>query len=336
MNRRVFIPLLLLAAVLPIFPGCSGCSPAPQVWPDKPGKRILTTFAPLYCFAQKIAGDDANVMCLLSSSDPHGADWTPQDVLKVRGANLFIANGLGIDDALIRGLVSNASKKVLLLDIGEEFKKQHQKLLRIGKHDDHDHDHGHDHKKDDKDNHAGEDNQRPDPHIWLGPKRAKEMVELIVRKMIDIETDHAKARRYRERAEDFKNELDRLTKYGQKMFKDKKNRRIVTQHGSMGYFADEFGLEIVGSVRSSDNNNAAADKLVQDCLKEPPAAFTYEASFKKDEVETIRETLRKKGVITKLAEVDPIEMFPPGPPNADYYLERMKMNIDNLAQALKE
>jgi ABC-type Zn uptake system ZnuABC Zn-binding protein ZnuA len=318
-NRRTTIIAIPLAAALTSLLFFQGCSSAPQVWPDKPGKRILTTFAPLYCFAKTIAGDDANVMCLLPATDPHGAEWSPQDVLKVRGADLVVANGFGIDDRVVRGLVDNASKKVPMLELGEVLEEKYHDLLDVDEHE---------HKKGEK-----EDHHHHDPHLWLGPKQASAMVETIALRLIEM--DPPNKDKFRARADAFKVKLDELTKYGHEKFKDKKNKKIVTQHDAMVYFAHEFGLDIVGYIRFSDNTDATPQELIKVCKEKHPAAFTFEAAFKKEQVETVRDSLTKQGITTALAEVDPIERFPNGEPDADYYLRRMYLNIDNLAQALK-
>jgi hypothetical protein len=50
-----------------------GCSPAPDFWKEaKEGqKRILVSFPPLYCITHAIAGEDAYVLCMLTSQGPH-------------------------------------------------------------------------------------------------------------------------------------------------------------------------------------------------------------------------------------------------------------------------
>src|SRR5947209_3361556 len=63
-----------------------GCRRAEDVWPGTGKKRVLASFPPLYCFAKNVAGDDADVRCLLKAQGPH--DFTPHanDVLLARNA----------------------------------------------------------------------------------------------------------------------------------------------------------------------------------------------------------------------------------------------------------
>ena len=49
--------VILLAALLPF-----GCGSGPDgVWPDRPGPKVVVSFAPVYCWAVNVAGDDAVV-----------------------------------------------------------------------------------------------------------------------------------------------------------------------------------------------------------------------------------------------------------------------------------
>src|SRR5580704_5543731 len=82
-----------------------GCNKAQDRWPEKPGPRILTSFAPLYCFAKNVAGDDASVLYVMSDTGPHEFDPKAEDAAAVSRADLFIINGLGLDDDIAAKLV---------------------------------------------------------------------------------------------------------------------------------------------------------------------------------------------------------------------------------------
>src|SRR5437867_4108085 len=102
MRRSYLVLLLLVILSLPLL-YMSGCTPAPDFWTEaKPGqKKILVSFPPLYCITHAVAGEDAYVLCLLTTEGPHDYDGAPTDALKVGEADLVISNGLGLDDAFI-------------------------------------------------------------------------------------------------------------------------------------------------------------------------------------------------------------------------------------------
>src|SRR3954454_17736374 len=102
MKRRIPAHLLLVAACLTPFAlfAFFGCSKARDPWASAaPGhKRVLASFAPLYCFAVNVAGEHATVLCLTTAEGPHDYRATHTDALKVAGADLYLHNGLGLDD----------------------------------------------------------------------------------------------------------------------------------------------------------------------------------------------------------------------------------------------
>ena len=102
---------LVIIGVITLLTGF-GCSAAPDPFAGAaPGQlRILTSFPPLYCFAANVTGDQAKVLCFLSSQGPHGFHATALDSIKVTSADLFIVNGLGLDDFATK-LVSDAQAR---------------------------------------------------------------------------------------------------------------------------------------------------------------------------------------------------------------------------------
>src|SRR5881392_1164325 len=97
------VPLLAVSAVAGLtamLVGCPGGKTSSDAWAsagDRP--KVLVSFAPLYSFAANVAGDDAEVKCLLTTSGPHThGDATPRQIDLARGCDVFIVNGLGLED----------------------------------------------------------------------------------------------------------------------------------------------------------------------------------------------------------------------------------------------
>jgi zinc transport system substrate-binding protein len=311
MRRQFWSFALLFLVPLTLFQGCTRAEP---VWkyPDK--KHVVATFPPIYCFVQSVAGDDVEVVCLLTASGPHENAWTTRDMMKIREADLVFSNGLGLDDKI----VASSSKKVPEVKLGDDLDKNDK--LRIDK----EYVHGdHVHKK-----------GATDPHVWLSPLLAVEMVDRVADELSKL---HPAAReRFHERAKKYKAELKELYDHGVAEFKNKKSRKIVTHHDSFGYFAKAFNLEILNSIRLQngiENNARDLAQLVEACKEKQVAVITYEPQYLKREAEMVQTTLKKGGYNLELAELDPLETAT-GDVTADYYLKKMRENIDNLARAL--
>lgn len=317
--------LALLVLALP------GCTPAKDVWQDaKPGqKRILVSFAPLYCMTQAVAGDDAYVLCLLTTTGPHEYRDSPQDMLKVRKADLVVLNGLGLEPFMERMVAGAGVPKERVVEVGELLPDA--MLLHNAEEAEHKHEPGEHH------HHHG----AHDPHVWLGPPEAIVMVRKIADELSRIDPAHKAG--YVKRAEAFAGEVEKLQAEGKELLKGKKNRRLLTEHESLGYFARAFGLEIVDSIKTQsggggDLSAKEMDQLSKLCQKKDVAIIAVEPQFDNKIASTLQRDLQRRGSQVQLVEVDPLETAPlakdSANPEPDFYLRKMRANLETLAKAL--
>lgn len=330
-------PYLLTLILLPIFSVVLvGCSTPPNFWEEaKPKqKRILVSFPPFYAITHAIAGDDAYVLSMLSTKGPHGYDYSPNDLFKVNKADLFIYNGLTLDDTFVDKLLHNHRNPSLVrLNVGAILEKKHHDLMLHGEHD-----HGHMEGK--HEGHEGHKHGEHDPHVWLGPKQARAMTKIIAEKLGEIDPAHAKG--YDERAAKFIEELNELEKYGKAKFKGK-HVHMVTMHEAFGYFADAFDLEIVGTIQKipgTDPDPATRAELVRVCRKHKVSVIAVEPQYSPAQAQSLRDTLKKSDNLdVAIVTLDPLETADmtgrKHNPDPEYYLKKMRENIDALAKVLK-
>src|SRR5262249_40388034 len=140
MRRRCSLATALAVAVVGglvvILTGCNG-SGSTDPW-EKAGRKpkVLVSFAPLYSFAKSVAGDDAEVKCLLTTMGPHThGDANPKMIDLARGCDVFVVNGLGLDDgpdSFVPKLEkASANPKWNVLNLGSKFD---EKCLMDGEH----------------------------------------------------------------------------------------------------------------------------------------------------------------------------------------------------------
>ncbi|MBI2807333.1 MAG: zinc ABC transporter substrate-binding protein [Planctomycetes bacterium] len=331
--------LLILSGFLLAVLGLAGCSSAPNFWADaKPTqKKVLVTFPPLYAITHAVAGEDAYVLSMLCGTGPHGYDYNAHDLRKVKQADLLISNGLSLDDTFVGKILNNHSNRHLVtLNVGEVLEKKHHEVLLHGAHD---HDHGDDKKDGKPDPHAGHQHGEHDPHVWLGPKQTMIMTRIIADKLAEIDPPHAK--NYEKRADAFiKRVKEEVEDYGKKKFKGK-HVHMVTMHEAFGYFADAFGLEIVGTIQKlpgTDPDAAGRARLVKLCKQEKISLIAVEPQYSKAQAESLQETLAKAGIDVPIVTLDPLETadMKQGTRNPDpeYYVRTMRRNIDAIARGL--
>ncbi|MEJ5220870.1 MAG: metal ABC transporter substrate-binding protein, partial [Tepidiforma sp.] len=184
--------------------------------------------------AREVAGDRAQVVTLLSTgADAHDYEPSPRDSRRLRDAQLVLKNGLGLDDWL-DGLIKNSGTKAKVVVVTDGITP-----IDGGDHahEDEKDDHGHDHSHDEG-----------DPHVWHDPENVKVMVRNIAGAL--AEADSANAAEYRARAEAYAAKLDETDREVRALLGPipAANRKIVTNHESLQYFARRYDLEVVGAI----------------------------------------------------------------------------------------
>ncbi len=328
--RRSYLLILLC---FPIFIGLNGCTLAPNFWTDaKPGqKKVLVTFPPLYSITHAVGGDDVYVLCMLTTSGPHGYQGAPTDLFMVNKADLLLYNGLSLDEDFVDKMLHNhMNPKLVTLNIGETLRHEQPKLLLKGD--------GKWHLLPDGQKHKHGDH---DPHLWLGPPQAIEMTKLVAAKLADL--DPARADGYQRRSAKYIDDLKDLQAHGTAALKGKKNKKIITMHEAFGYFAKAFGVEIVASIQLQpgvDPDAKTLAELIKHCrATDGPRVIAIERQYSGAPAEALADSLKREGIRVEIITLDPLETadvangqkFNPDP---GHYLKTMRENIDTLAKAL--
>jgi ABC-type Zn uptake system ZnuABC Zn-binding protein ZnuA len=290
---------------------------------------VLVSFPPLYCFAKNIAGPDAKVLSLLTTVGPHDYQPTAADALLVRKADLFLINGLGLDEFVTRLINSSGNRGVTVVEVGEAIPDKERLSVDADEHD---------HKAGDGHHHHGEH----DPHVWLGLPEAMIMVNCISENLKNLDPEHKDG--YTKRAAEYVKKLEDLQAYGRKTLEGKKNPRFIATHDSLRYFAHSFQpakLEIVGNiqVRAGVSTDAAQLKALADLAKkENVRVIAVEPQYvqARTEAEALIREMGPQGKEARIVEIDPLETVPSlAELDADTYIHKMKANIDALAKALE-
>jgi len=324
--RRGNAIVLTIALVALSALSMAGCSSREDAWPkDRAGPKVVVSFAPLYCFAVNVAGDDAVVRNMMTSSGPHHFNPTDRDARLLQRADLFLINGLGLElDKPATLARSSGNKKLTLVDLGESIPADMR--LEGSCH----HDHG------DGVKHEGS----TDPHVWLSPDYAILQVNAIRDVLKAADEKHASG--YDQRAQAYILKLEKLKAEGSMLFNGKSDRNIVTFHDSMTYFAKTFGINIVGVVQKNpgtEPNKQQLSDLIALCAdeKHPVRVVTVEPQYGTSNSASvlIQELRNRKVPDPALVEFDPLETVTPEALTPEWYETRLRANIEALARAMK-
>lgn len=221
--RKLTVAFLLVAL------GGSACGTGDSS--DEARLSVVATTTILGDVAREIGGNDATVEVLTPlGADPHDFTASSSQIATVNRADLVIANGLGLEEGLHDVLEAAQSDGVRLFEVAPLL----DPLPYEG-------DEGHEGESEDEEDHGS-----LDPHVWLDPLRMAEAARLIAERLAEIEPGID----WLARADVYGAELVEVDQEIAVMLSSVQasERRLVTNHESMGYFAHRYGFEVIGVV----------------------------------------------------------------------------------------
>lgn len=208
----------------------------------EPGRlTIVASLFPQFDFARSIAGNKADVVLLLPPGvESHTFDPKPSDMTRIHDADIFIYTGAEMEPWAERVIEGMRGRKLLVVDASSGIE-----LLKTE--DDHGHHHeqdreGEEHEHDEQETHAERNHGAYDPHFWLNPLFAVEMVKTIEAAI--SEKDPANAAFYRANAQHCIDELLQLdTDIFDAVRNGRRNTLVFGGRFAYRYFLDHFGLQ---------------------------------------------------------------------------------------------
>lgn len=324
-------------------PSDGGAVPGPEV---APVVTVVATTAILGDLVAAVVGADADVRVLMAPGvDPHTYAASAADAAAMRDADLVVANGLQLEEGLLSALEAAVADGVRVLEVAPELDPlpfaaashdDHEGDDRA--HDDHAHDdHAHDDHADESDAHDAHDHGDLDPHFWFDPLRAAVAGELIAAALAEVrpEVDWAA------RAAALRVELEAVDAELAAAFATipAARRTLVTNHDALGYLADRYGLEVVGTVIPGSSTSVEASAASFAALADLLVAEDIEVVF----AETTDSDALARQLATEVAgrggpEVSVVTLFTgslgPAGSGAETYVGFLRTNADRIVAAL--
>jgi zinc transport system substrate-binding protein len=295
--RSLVATLLLIACLLPA--GCAACRRRSQ-----PQREVAATVFPVYDLVRRVAGDRLTVRLILAPGlDPHEYEPRPQDVAGLSEAGLIFAVGLGLDPwagTLARAAGAGEARVFELGPLMDPILAP-QDVIRA--------------------------EPMIDPHFWTDPVRARRAVDVIVGALDSLDPQGGPF--YRDRGEALKRSLSALHGEISRTAETWRHRRLVTFHGSLFYFAERYGLQVVGVVQPVPGSEPTAQHVTAlvSLLRAPePPVLLIEPEM---DAQLARSLARDTGV--RLHEVDTLG----GRSAGASYEELMRSITRTLDEALR-
>ena len=225
------IPILILSAA------SLGACGTERGAPDDGRPRIVVTTTILGDIVGEVAGELAQVDVVLPvGADPHEFVPSAREAEAIAGADLVVQNGAGLE-ASLSGIIGEAADGVTPVFTFAD----HVELLTL-------------------------EGGAPDPHLWTDPERVAGAVEALGDELAAL--DGLDPAAVRDAAATYAATLRSLdAEIAATLEPIPADRRVlVTNHDAMSYFADRYGLEVVGAVIPSLTTGAEPSAADLDAL----------------------------------------------------------------------
>jgi manganese/iron transport system substrate-binding protein len=263
----------------------------------------VATTTQLADFVDNIGGDSVRVEQLLDADvDPHDYEPVPSDAESIAESDIVFRAGFDLDQWLDE-LIENAggSRSVVDTSVGV------QTLSLEGE---------------------------TDPHTWLDPSNVLVIVDNIVAGLSEVDPENAEV--YVANAERYKSEVMEMDSEVEAIFSacEPSELKLVTNHDSLNYLADRYGLTVVGAVIPSLETTAepSAEDLAEliELIEEEDVQAIFSESSLNTEIE---EQVAEESGATVVADLY-TDTLGPEDSGAATYIDMMIHNAETIVEGL--
>lgn len=261
--------------------------------------KIVTSFYPIYIETLNVTkGIDGVVVENMTKPQTgclHDYQMTPADMKKLENADVFIANGAGMESFLQDVIDNQKNLKVVEAAKGIE-------LLA--------------------------DEHGENPHVWVSVSNCMIQVQTIADELSKLDPEHADA--YQKNAKEYIAKLEDLKQDMHNQIDNLPHKDIVTFHEAFPYFAKEFNLNIVGVIEREPGTAptpSELDEIIAQVNDLQAKVLFAEPQYSSTAAKTIA---NETGA--KVYTLDPVVT---GENDLDAYIKAMKQNALTLQEALK-
>lgn len=292
MKSNIKISVLILIIIM-LFTGCSEKTSI-----ENSKIVVASSIVPETTFIKAVGGDLVDVVTLIPpGNSPANYELTPKEIELFSNAKIYFTIGVPAEEANILPRVRDLNKEVIIVDLAQAVGEKYP------------------HRYFDEDQEGNRD-----PHIWLSPKRVKVMVDTIAEELGKIDEKNKDI--YIENANKYIDKLDKLDEKIKDTLKDVKGRGFIIYHPSLGYFADDYGLEMIAVEKHGKEATLKEFQEIIDIAKQKNIKVVfYQEEIDSAQSKALAEELG--GTTQKLS------------PLAPDYINNLEMVADTLKKALK-
>jgi ABC-type Zn uptake system ZnuABC Zn-binding protein ZnuA len=273
--------------------------------------KVVTSVAPITDIVKNVGGEKIDLMGIIpEGSDSHTFELVPSDVVKMHDADLVIIDGLNLEGSMEKAAneIKNKNPLLQLLKLGDNTVTQDQWIFDFS---------------------FPKEKGDPNPHLWLNVAYTMKFANLTRDKLIEMDAKNADY--YSINADRY---ISLLRKLDQGIMQAVQtvpppNRKLLTYHDSWAYFAERYGMEVIGAVQPSDFGEPSPQyvaKLIDQIRSEKVTAiFGSEVSPSK-----LIEQIGREGNVTYVQTLND-DALPGQPGDSNHsYVGMMFENMKNM------
>lgn len=246
--------LLLLGILGPSFTWARASEKPPE--PIK----VFVSILPQSYFVKRVGGLHVEVEVLVGpGKSPATYEPTPKQMAKLAESSLYFRIGVPFEKGFIKK-ISEAFQHLKIIDM-----RKNVELLYFDRY---------------------SPMKRPDPHIWLDPKRVKTQAYTIYEALCHIDPEHQTF--FKKNLHAFHEELDILDRKIERALAPIKGQEFYVFHPAFGYFADSYGLsQVAVEIEGKTPGPKQLAKLIEKAKEDNIGVIFVQPQYTNKEAESI-------------------------------------------------
>ena len=220
--------LLMWITMLMLISLVSACTPAAPGGQDAGGLPlpVAVSIVPQQYFVQRIGGEHVVVDVLVPpGADPHTYEPKPEQMARLNDTAVYFSIGVDFEAAWLPRIAAS-NPDMVIVDTTKGIERIPMEGHHYGNEADHEHEEG-----------------GLDPHIWVSPSLVKIQSQAIYESLAELGPAHKAD--YQANLNTFLADIDTLDRDIRQTLENTTNRQFIVFHPAWGYFARDYGLEMV-------------------------------------------------------------------------------------------
>ena len=230
--KKMLLAILLISFLL--FFGCH--SNNNDLDNEKP--TVVVSIAPEAGFVEAVAGNLVNIITVVPPGNSP-ANYQPNalDMQMISDGDIYFLMQVPTEEANILPKIYDFNENIYIINLRKETEKEYP--LRY----------------------IDDNSMSVDPHIWLSPKRVMVIVKTIADKLSELDPENMET--YKNNAKSYIDRLKELDISIRESVNKMDKKAFMIYHGAYGYFADDYGLQMI-SIEA--DGKAATPSDIQDVI----------------------------------------------------------------------